>query len=68
MAQFMVVPDFSIVNVALPTIQRDLHVAATAGGPGSTGQDDFSRPARWELMLYLVGRGQWVWRRDTRVT
>ena len=29
MAQFMVVPDFSIVNVALPTIQRDLHVADT---------------------------------------
>lgn len=29
MAQFMVVPDFTIVNVALPFIQRKLHVAAT---------------------------------------
>jgi EmrB/QacA subfamily drug resistance transporter len=29
MAQFMVVLDFSIVNVALPSIQRDLHVATT---------------------------------------
>jgi MFS family permease len=27
MAQFMVVLDFTIVNVALPSIQRDLHVA-----------------------------------------
>jgi EmrB/QacA subfamily drug resistance transporter len=29
MAQFMVVLDFTIVNVALPSIQRDLHVATT---------------------------------------
>jgi EmrB/QacA subfamily drug resistance transporter len=29
MAQFMVVLDFTIVNVALPSIQRELHVAAT---------------------------------------
>jgi EmrB/QacA subfamily drug resistance transporter len=29
MAQFMVVLDFTIVNVALPAIQRDLHVATT---------------------------------------
>ncbi len=29
MAQFMVVLDFTIVNVALPSIQRDLHVAIT---------------------------------------
>jgi MFS family permease len=26
MAQFMVVLDFTIVNVALPSIQRDLHI------------------------------------------
>ncbi|MGH3209383.1 MAG: hypothetical protein ACRDNO_16635 [Trebonia sp.] len=29
MAQFMVVLDFTIVNVALPSIQRDLHVVTT---------------------------------------
>src|SRR5690348_17017418 len=29
MAQFMVVLDFTIVNVALPSIQRDLHVPTT---------------------------------------
>ncbi len=29
MAQFMVVLDFTIVNVALPSIQHDLHVATT---------------------------------------
>jgi EmrB/QacA subfamily drug resistance transporter len=29
MAQFMVVLDFTIVNVALPSMQRDLHVATT---------------------------------------
>jgi EmrB/QacA subfamily drug resistance transporter len=29
MAQFMVVLDFTIVNVALPSIQRELHIAAT---------------------------------------
>jgi EmrB/QacA subfamily drug resistance transporter len=29
MAQFMTVLDFTIVNVALPSIQRDLHVAIT---------------------------------------
>ncbi len=29
MAQFMVVLDFTIVNVALPSVQRDLHVATT---------------------------------------
>jgi EmrB/QacA subfamily drug resistance transporter len=29
LAQFMVVLDFTIVNVALPSIQRDLHVATT---------------------------------------
>jgi EmrB/QacA subfamily drug resistance transporter len=29
MAQFMVVLDFTIVNVALPSIQADLHVAST---------------------------------------
>ncbi len=29
MAQFMVVLDFTIVNVALPSIQRDLHIATT---------------------------------------
>jgi EmrB/QacA subfamily drug resistance transporter len=29
MAQFMVVLDFTIVNVALPSIQRELHVATT---------------------------------------
>jgi MFS family permease len=29
MAQFMVVLDFTIVNVALPSIQRELHVAPT---------------------------------------
>jgi len=29
MAQFMVVLDFTIVNVALPSIQRDFHVATT---------------------------------------
>jgi EmrB/QacA subfamily drug resistance transporter len=29
MAQFMVVLDFTIVNVALPSIQRELHVAIT---------------------------------------
>jgi EmrB/QacA subfamily drug resistance transporter len=29
MAQFMVVLDFTIVNVALPSIQRDLHLATT---------------------------------------
>src|SRR5579859_3991588 len=29
MAQFMVVLDFTIVNVALPSIQRDLHVSTT---------------------------------------
>ncbi len=29
MAQFMTVLDFTIVNVALPSIQRDLHVATT---------------------------------------
>jgi EmrB/QacA subfamily drug resistance transporter len=29
MGQFMVVLDFTIVNVALPSIQRDLHVATT---------------------------------------
>jgi hypothetical protein len=29
MAQFMVVLDFTIVNVALPSIQHGLHVATT---------------------------------------
>src|SRR6201993_5605570 len=29
MAQFMVVLDFTIVNVALPSTQRDLHVPTT---------------------------------------
>jgi EmrB/QacA subfamily drug resistance transporter len=29
MAQFMTVLDFTIVNVALPSIQRDLHIATT---------------------------------------
>ena len=29
MAQFMVVLDFTIVNVALPSIQHDLHIATT---------------------------------------
>lgn len=29
MAQFMVVLDFTIVNVALPSVQRELHVATT---------------------------------------
>jgi len=29
MAQFMVVLDFTIVNVALPSVQRDLHLATT---------------------------------------
>jgi EmrB/QacA subfamily drug resistance transporter len=29
MAQFMVVLDFTIVNVALPSVQRDFHVATT---------------------------------------
>jgi MFS family permease len=29
MAQLMVVLDFTIVNIALPSIQRELHVAAT---------------------------------------
>jgi EmrB/QacA subfamily drug resistance transporter len=29
MAQFMVVLDFTIVNVALPSIERDLHIAIT---------------------------------------
>jgi EmrB/QacA subfamily drug resistance transporter len=43
MAQFMVVLDFTIVNVALPTVQRDLHVAATT--------------LQWTVSAYAVAFG-----------
>jgi EmrB/QacA subfamily drug resistance transporter len=43
MAQFMVVLDFTIVNVALPSIQRELHVATTT--------------AQWLISAYAVAFG-----------
>ena len=64
MAQFMVVLDFTIVNVALPSVQDDLHVttttlqwlvsgyAVTFGGPAA------GRPARRRVQqgkLYRIG-------------
>jgi EmrB/QacA subfamily drug resistance transporter len=43
MAQFMVVLDFTIVNVALPSIQRELHVATTT--------------VQWLISAYAVAFG-----------
>jgi EmrB/QacA subfamily drug resistance transporter len=43
MAQFMVVLDFTIVNVALPSIQRDMHVATTT--------------VQWTVSAYAVAFG-----------